>query len=316
VGGQPARPARAGLSSPRPSRLAYLIGIVALLALATGAAGVILGQRQMADAQAAVVQRWQDAQAALTAGDDQRALALITDLRQTAPDFEPTAVKSLRIAACTSLARAAEGATDVSAAQAWWACVIEEEPASTAGHQGQQNAQAYLAGQAALANQDLAGALAVWQTLFANRPDYADLKEKLYEAYLAYGDALCAQQDQQGGQAQFAAAQAVDASRPEADAHLAACQLPPTPTTVPPVSQLAVVVTTDALRVRAGPSTAYAVLGRLTNNTTVTITGRIEDTSWVHIQADEALVGWVSTEFLRSDSPFSAVPVEPAPPLP
>lgn len=292
------------------------MGIIALLALATGAAGVILWQRQITDAQAVVVGRWQAAQAALTAGNDQQALALIADLRQAAPDFEPTAVKSLRIAACASLARSAEETADVPAAQAWWVCVLDEEPSSTAGRQGQQDGRIYLVGQAALANQDFAGALAAWQPLFARRPDYADLDGKLYDAHLAYGDALCAQQDQPGGQAQFVAAQAIDANRPEAAAHFAACQLPPPPITAPPEPQLAVVVNTDALRVRAGPGLAYAVVGRLANNTSVTITGRIEDASWVHIQADTALAGWVSTEFLRSDVSFAAAPVEPTPPLP
>ena len=296
------------------------MALIALLALITGVAGVLLLQRQRAEEQlasdvdATIVQYWQAAQAALMAGDDQRTLALVTDLRRAAPDFEPTAVKSLHIAACTNLARAAESTCDIPTAQAQWACVLEEDPDVTAGSEGSQNAQAYLDGQAASAKQDFAGAIAAWEPLHAIRPNYADLKPKLYDTYLAYGDALCAQQDVQGGQTQFVAAQNIDPGRTETAAHQAACQPPTAPTSTPLAGpHLAVVANTSALRVRAGPGLDYPVLDRLENNTTVTILGRTEDTLWVHVQAGQAREGWVSAEYLIPTYPLSAAPVEPVP---
>ncbi|MFZ1596289.1 MAG: SH3 domain-containing protein [Anaerolineae bacterium] len=305
----------------RSNRLPMLIGLVALLIIVAGAAGTLLllkqrDESQRAVAQAAVVEQWQAAQSALTAGDPEKALGLIADIRLRDANFEPTAVKSLRITACTNLAQAAEGAADVSAAQGWWDCVLEEDPASSAARRGSQAAQDYLAGQAAWNAQNYAGAIAAWQPIYAAQPDYADLKTKLYDAHIAHGGALCAQQNLQDGQAQFAAARTIDLNRPEADAHLAPCQPTPTPTPTPlPGPHLAVVANTTVLRVRAGPGPGYLVLGRLEANTTVTITGRTEDAAWVAIQADASRRGWVSTEFLTSSDPFTAAPVQAAPPL-
>lgn len=314
---RPPAPARG-----RSSRLPILIGLVALLIIAAGSAGTILWlqqrneRQQAATERAAITAQWQAAQAAVAAGDYQKTLGLIADIRLRDATFEPTAVKSLRMAACTGLAQGAEQGADIAAAQRWWDCVLEEDPNDSEARLGRERSTAYLTGQNAWATQDYPGAIAAWQPIYAARPDYADLKTKLYDAHTAQGDALCAQKNLPDGQAQFAAARIVDLNRPEADAHLASCQPTPTPTPTPlPGPHLAVVANTTVLRVRAGPGPGYLVLGRLDANTTVTVTGRTNDAAWVEIQADGARRGWVSTEFLSSSYPFLAAPVQAPPPL-
>ena len=211
-----------------------LIGLLAFLTVIACLTGILLlrqqNERRRADERTALATQWQAAQVALTAGDPEKALGLITDIRLRDANFEPTAVKSLRIAACMNMTQAAEGAADISAAQKWWDCVLEEDAASSAGRRGHQAAGGYLTGQAAWNVQDFAGAIAAWQSVYEAQPAYADLKTKLYDAYIAYGDALCAQRNLQDGQAQFATARNIDVNRPEADAHLASCQPAPTPT--------------------------------------------------------------------------------------
>jgi uncharacterized protein YraI len=58
-------------------------------------------------------------------------------------------------------------------------------------------------------------------------------------------------------------------------------------------------VNADPLNVRAGPGPTYAILGRLTQGTQVTLTGKSEDGNFFQIQYPEpGKYGWVSKTFI------------------
>lgn len=86
----------------------------------------------------------------------------------------------------------------------------------------------------------------------------------------------------------------------------------PTATTPPQVGNVAT-VTSSALNVRAGPSTAYSVLRAVSRGTRLTVLGQNQSGAWLNVRLTDGQVGWVA----RAYTDFVAhVPVVPAPPLP
>jgi len=67
---------------------------------------------------------------------------------------------------------------------------------------------------------------------------------------------------------------------------------PVTPTV--PVDPNVAVVTTDALNVRSGPSTAFPVLTTIPNGTAMTVLGRNLTNTWLNVQLEDATEGWVT----------------------
>ncbi len=280
---------------------------------------------------------WRQAQERQSAGAWSEALALLRQLRAADPEgtwrgasYQPAEVSALLATACANLARRAEQAQDAAAAGAHWACVLQERPDDAEALAGKGRADLYLAGQAALDARRYPEAIAAWDELHRAAPDYADVADHLYLAYVAYGEALCATGepgDIAEGRKQYGLARGLAPVRPEAIEKLRACQLPtptplptrpPTPTPTPlPGPHLGVIsddVTT--LRVRSGPGTGYFVLGKLTAGDAVTITARTEDATWVQVEASPERAGWVSSEYVKANYPVEAAPVVARPPLP
>lgn len=71
------------------------------------------------------------------------------------------------------------------------------------------------------------------------------------------------------------------------------------------------VVTTDALNVRSGPSTAFAVLTTITTGTQMTVLGRNAANTWLNVQLEDGTEGWV-TRSLTSYTLLSPNVVAPA----
>jgi len=67
---------------------------------------------------------------------------------------------------------------------------------------------------------------------------------------------------------------------------------PVTPTV--PVDPNVAVVTTDALNVRSGPSTAFPVLTTIPNGTAMTVLGRNPTNTWISVQLEDGTEGWVT----------------------
>lgn len=280
---------------------------------------------------------WRQAQERQAAGAWTEALALLRQLRAADPEgtqggasYRPAEVSALLATACANLARQAEQAQDPAAAGAHWACVLQERPDDAEALAGKGRADLYLAGQAALDARRYPEAIAAWDELHRAAPDYADVADRLYLAYVAYGEALCATGepgDISEGRKQYGLARGLAPARPEAIEKLRACQLPtPTPLPTRPPTQTPTplpgphlgVISDDVttLRVRSGPGTGYFVLGKLTAGDAVTITGRTEDATWVQVEAAPERAGWVSSEYVKANYPVEAAPVVARPPLP
>ncbi len=79
--------------------------------------------------------------------------------------------------------------------------------------------------------------------------------------------------------------------------------VPTTAAGTTPTSGVVTVTTTDTVRVRAGPGTTFAIIGKLATATTVTAVGRNADSTWVQVQLPGSTnLGWVSAEFLKVTS--------------
>ena len=81
----------------------------------------------------------------------------------------------------------------------------------------------------------------------------------------------------------------------------------PTASTDPNIA----VVTTDALNVRSGPSTAFAVLATMPTGTQMTVLGRNAANTWLNVQLEDGTEGWV-TRSLTNYTLISPNVVSPA----
>lgn len=260
------------------------------------------------DPSAALVVQLAQAQDKIGAGAWHEALALVEGVRKADAGFRTGEVSEARFTACFNLAWQAERANDMAQAQNYWGCALEEHPNDGEAQEGRRRADLYLQAQAATAAADHAQAVAVWQELYDESPTNDEIASKLYEAHLAYGEALCRLGEvgaSEKGRMQFTAAQELDFDRPEAGAGLNSCPLPG--------PHLAVVEVEDALRVRTGPGMGYLVLGKLVPSTQVTITGRTIDATWASIEAGPERVGWAASEFLTFELPIQAAAILPTP---
>jgi uncharacterized protein YgiM (DUF1202 family) len=67
---------------------------------------------------------------------------------------------------------------------------------------------------------------------------------------------------------------------------------------VPPAVELSATVNSDSANVRLTPSTDSGVVTSLVNNTTLTVTGRNSDGSWLRVRLDGETGGWVFASLL------------------
>ena len=70
---------------------------------------------------------------------------------------------------------------------------------------------------------------------------------------------------------------------------------PPSSPTPPPMA----VVLYASVNVRAGPGTDHAIVGTLVEGDRVAVLGRNAEGTWLRIQTQEGLLGWVSAELVR-----------------
>ncbi len=329
---EPSSPSRTPDQSPAPQKrkatwpllAAVALVLVAVIALAFGLNALRPGNvtptpivietdvadrlTPTTDPAAPLIVQLAQAQDKIGAGAWHEALALVDGIRAADAGFRANEVREARFTACFNLAWQSERADDMAEAQKYWGCALEEHPNDSEAQAGKRRADLYQEAQAASAAADYAQAVAIWQTLYDESPTNAEIAGKLYEAHLAYGEALCRSGEagaKERGRVQYTAAQELAFDRPEAGEGLSRCPLPG--------PHLAVVEVEEALRVRTGPGTGYLVLGKLAPSTQVTITGRTLDAAWASIEAGPERAGWAATEFLKSEVPIQAAAIAPTP---
>ncbi|NLE60854.1 MAG: SH3 domain-containing protein, partial [Planctomycetes bacterium] len=91
-------------------------------------------------------------------------------------------------------------------------------------------------------------------------------------------------------------------------------QAPPSPTaTTVPLG----VTTMDNLNFRAGPGTAYASLGKLSQGTSLEVRKRLADSSWLRVCCYQDQEGWVAAEYVQLSVSIESVAVDDSiPPTP
>ena len=90
------------------------------------------------------------------------------------------------------------------------------------------------------------------------------------------------------------------------------------PATATPSGPVAV-VQSAALNVRAGPGTAYPVVGSARQGESLAVTGRTQDSAWLEVNLPSGKKGWVSSSLVRSSVSVQSVAVAaviPTPPPP
>jgi uncharacterized protein YraI len=85
----------------------------------------------------------------------------------------------------------------------------------------------------------------------------------------------------------------------------------PTPTATP--IEFAAYRTTEILRVRSGPGTAFEMLGKLPRDFVLDVLARSDNNQWLAIAyPDFGALGWISAEFVTPRLGFEQFPVEPS----
>jgi uncharacterized protein (TIGR02594 family) len=87
-------------------------------------------------------------------------------------------------------------------------------------------------------------------------------------------------------------------------------KVPPAPP--PPPGDILMIVTTDALNVRAGPGTGYALVTQVHRGEKVTFLGALPTWEWVNIQTSQKNTGWCSSRYLMEETDLFA-PLEDYP---
>lgn len=144
-----------------------------------------------ADPTAPLLVQLAQAQDKIGAGAWHEALALVEGVSAADPGFQATEVSEARFTACFNLAWHAERDDEFAQALSNWGCALEEYPIDGVAQASRRRADLYQQALAASAAVDHAQAVATWQQLYDESPANADVVGKLYEARVAYGDALC-----------------------------------------------------------------------------------------------------------------------------
>lgn len=72
---------------------------------------------------------------------------------------------------------------------------------------------------------------------------------------------------------------------------------------------IGVVAVAGRLNVRFGPGVTFTSFAALTNGENVTLEGRSADGAWIQIRLADGRLGWVSSQYLSSNVPFTNLPV-------
>ena len=88
-----------------------------------------------------------------------------------------------------------------------------------------------------------------------------------------------------------------------------------TPTATPTLAPIKG-ITTDLLRVRAGPGTDFAILARIDKGASITLLARSLDSKWLLVDSTSNPRGWVSVDFVDAPIPVATLPIADLSPTP
>lgn len=107
--------------------------------------------------------------------------------------------------------------------------------------------------------------------------------------------------------AQFLTSAVALTNVPVAETAVAVQSVSPAPNTGG--ATIGVVAVTGTLNVRFGPGVTFTSFAALTNGENVTLEGRSADGAWIQVRLADGRLGWVSSQYLSSNVPFTNLPV-------
>lgn len=107
--------------------------------------------------------------------------------------------------------------------------------------------------------------------------------------------------------AQFVTSAVALANVPVAETAVAVQSVSPAPNTGG--ATIGVVAVTGTLNVRFGPGVTFTSFAALTSGENVTLEGRSADGAWIQVRLADGRLGWVSSQYLSSNVPFTNLPV-------
>jgi N-acetylmuramoyl-L-alanine amidase len=107
--------------------------------------------------------------------------------------------------------------------------------------------------------------------------------------------------------AQFLTSAVAFTTVPIAETAVATESVSPAPNTGGATS--GIVAVTGTLNVRFGPGVTFTSFATLNNGENVTLEGRSTDGAWIQIRLPDGRLGWVSSQYLSSNVPFTNLPV-------
>jgi hypothetical protein len=75
-------------------------------------------------------------------------------------------------------------------------------------------------------------------------------------------------------------------------------------------------VTVSDVNLRSGPGTEYDIIAGLNQNQALTVTGRLDDTTWLQVNTEQGQEGWVAAGFVELNLPPDPIPTVVPPPTP
>ncbi len=156
---------------------------------------------------------------------------------------------------------------------------------------------------------DWDAAIAALRALYVSVPEYRDVQERLFRAYVGYGDALVKIGDYCPAVPLYASALGViydgevEGKRADAQTRCANATPTPAPTVLPTVIPGAVGVTVyNQANLRQGPSQDFGVLETLGPGTLLSATGRNAAGDWLFCVAPSGAQGWVFIEVVNTEA--------------
>ena len=150
-------------------------------------------------------------------------------------------------------------------------------------------------------------AIASLRTLYLNVPEYRDVRQRLFQAYVAYGDSLAAIGEYCPAAPQYASALSViydggvEGKRNNAQTRCANATPTPAPTVQPTVIPGALGVTVfNQANLRQGPGQSFGVLEQLGAGALLSATGRNAAGDWLFVVAPSGAQGWVFIEVVNT----------------
>jgi TolB protein len=167
-------------------------------------------QIMTATASAAVETYWKTAQTAIQAGRWQEALGQLTSLQRVAPDYRAAEVKDLLFNTYVNLGTEKDNSDHLEEALLLYGRALELRPTAADIIREQQLIELYLE-VLTVTDVDWAETITRLEQLYALEPDYRDVRGRLEEAHLAYGDEYVRSEQWCLAASEYAAATAITA---------------------------------------------------------------------------------------------------------